>query len=48
VVKVEQKLANPAFTQKAPPHVLQEHQNRLAEWVAKLDHARAALERLGS
>jgi valyl-tRNA synthetase len=48
VAKVEQKLANPAFTQKAPAHVLQEHQNRLAEWMAKLDHARNALERLGS
>ena len=48
VAKVEQKLANPAFTQKAPPHVLQEHQNRLAEWMAKMDHARNALERLGS
>ena len=48
VTKVEQKLANPAFTQKAPPQVLQEHRNRLAEWMAKLDHARTALERLGS
>jgi valyl-tRNA synthetase len=48
IAKAEQKLANSAFTQKAPPHVLQEHQNRLADWMAKLDHVRNALERLGS
>ena len=29
--KVEQKLANPAFTQKVPASVLQEHQQRLTE-----------------
>ena len=32
ITKAEQKLNNPNFTSKAPPHVLQEHQQRLAEW----------------
>ena len=35
ITKAEQKLNNPNFTSKAPPHVLQEHQQRLAEWQAK-------------
>jgi len=47
ISKVEQKLANPNFTQKAPPQVLQEHQQRLAEWQAKLEHANNALKGLG-
>jgi valyl-tRNA synthetase len=47
VAKAEQRLANPAFTQKAPPHVLQEHQQRLAEWQAKGEQVKAALDRLG-
>ncbi len=34
ILKVEQKLANPAFTQKVPPAVLLEHQKRLADWQA--------------
>ena len=34
IAKVEQKLANPNFTQKAPANVLEEHQQRLAEWQA--------------
>ena len=38
ILKVEQKLANQAFTQKAPPSVLQEHQKRLADWQAKKQH----------
>jgi valyl-tRNA synthetase len=42
IVKVEQKLANPNFTSKVPPAVLEEHRNRLIEWQAKRDHARAA------
>jgi valyl-tRNA synthetase len=46
IVKVEQKLANPNFTQKVPPQVLQEHQQRLIEWQTKLAHATAALEAL--
>ncbi len=48
ITKAEQKLNNPNFTAKAPPHVLQEHQQRLAEWQAKRDRTRAALERLKS
>jgi valyl-tRNA synthetase len=44
--KVEQKLANPAFTQKVPAAVLQEHQQRLADWQEKLAQAKAALEAL--
>jgi valyl-tRNA synthetase len=46
ILKVEQKLANPSFTQKAPPQVLQEHQQRLAEWHAKREHAKQALAQL--
>ena len=44
--KVEQKLANPAFTQKVPAAVLQEHQQRLADWQEKLAQAQAALDAL--
>jgi valyl-tRNA synthetase len=47
IVKVAQKLANPAFTSKAPPQVLQEHQQRLTDWQAKLEHVKTALEALG-
>ena len=45
--KVEQKLANPNFTQKVPAHVLEEHKQRLAEWHGKRDHVKAALAALG-
>jgi valyl-tRNA synthetase len=48
ISKVEQKLANPSFTQKVPPQVLQEHQQRLAEWQAKREQVKAALEALAS
>ena len=44
--KVEQKLANPNFTRKVPTNVLQEHQQRLADWQAKRDHVKAALAAL--
>jgi valyl-tRNA synthetase len=47
IVKVEQKLANPNFTQKVPPAVLQEHEQRLVDWRAKLVHAQASLDALG-
>jgi valyl-tRNA synthetase len=35
IVKVQEKLNNPNFTQKVPPAVLEEHQKRLDEWQAK-------------
>jgi valyl-tRNA synthetase len=47
ITKVEQKLANPNFTQKVPPAVLAEHKRRLVEWKTKLAHAQASLEALG-
>ena len=43
ISKVEQKLANPNFTQKVPANVLEEHKKRLADWQGKLAHARSAL-----
>ena len=46
ITKAEQKLSNPNFTSKAPPHVLQEHQQRLAEWRAKRERIERALEGL--
>jgi len=46
IVKVEQKLANPAFTQKVPAEVLREHEKRLADWQAKKQHVQAALAAL--
>ncbi|MEI2726871.1 MAG: hypothetical protein V9H26_26210 [Verrucomicrobiota bacterium] len=46
LTKVAQKLANPNFTQKVPPQVLQEHQLRLADWQVKLDHVIEALKGL--
>ena len=33
----------PAFVQKVPGQFLQEHQQRLAEWQAKLEHSKAAI-----
>jgi len=47
IVKVEQKLANPNFTEKVPPAVLTEHRQRLADWQAKLAHTQALLDALG-
>jgi valyl-tRNA synthetase len=44
--RVEQKLANPNFTQKVPANVLQEHQRRLADWQSKREHVKAALAAL--
>ncbi len=46
ISKVEQKLANPTFKQKAPPAVLQEHSQRLAEWQVKREQVKAALDAL--
>jgi valyl-tRNA synthetase len=44
IAKVEQKLGNPAFTQKVPVTVLEEHKKRLVEWLDKLAHTKAALD----
>jgi valyl-tRNA synthetase len=46
IEKVEAKLNNPAFVQKVPPAVLQEHQKRLADWQAKLQQVERAFETL--
>ena len=46
IAKIEQKLANPNFTQKVPANVLAEHQQRLAEWHGKRDHVKTALATL--
>jgi valyl-tRNA synthetase len=46
IVKAEQKLNNPAFTQKAPPAVLAEHQRRLTEWQEKRARVLAMLAAL--
>jgi valyl-tRNA synthetase len=43
ISKVQQKLANPNFTQKVPPQVLEEHKQRLAGWQDKLAHTKFAL-----
>ncbi len=47
IAKVQQKLSNPNFTQKAPIAVLDEHKKRLADWQAKLEAARRNLDDLG-
>jgi valyl-tRNA synthetase len=47
IAKVEAKLANPSFTGKVPVSVLQEHQQRLAEWQSKREHVKTALAALG-
>jgi valyl-tRNA synthetase len=46
ISKVGQKLNNPAFAQKVPATVLEEHKQRLVEWQNKLAHAKAALDAL--
>ena len=43
IEKVRQKLENPAFVQKVPPQVLEEHQRRLAEWLAKKQQMETSL-----
>ena len=46
IEKVSQKLSNPNFTQKVPPQVLAEHQQRLNDWNTKHAQVLAALEGL--
>jgi len=46
IQKVEQKLNNPAFVQKVPQSVLDEHQKRLADWQAKLAQFKSSLDAL--
>jgi valyl-tRNA synthetase len=46
IEKTEQKLANPNFVQKVPPQVLAEHQQRLIDFKAKLEHVLEALKAL--
>ena len=46
IAKGLDKLNNPAFTQKAPPQVLLEHQKRLGDWQTKRERVAAALAAL--
>jgi valyl-tRNA synthetase len=46
IQKVQAKLDNPNFTQKVPATVLEEHRQRLVEWQAKREQARASLRAL--
>jgi valyl-tRNA synthetase len=46
ITKAEQKLANPNFVQKVPPQVLAEHQQRVIDFKAKLEHVLEALKAL--
>ena len=46
IAKVEQKLNNPAFTQKVPPAVLAEHKQRLADWQGKRAQLQSAFDAL--
>jgi valyl-tRNA synthetase len=46
IAKVEQKLNNPAFTQKVPPAVLEEHKQRLIDWQSKRAQLQSAFDSL--
>jgi valyl-tRNA synthetase len=46
IEKVQVKLANPAFTSKVPAKVLEEHQQRLADWQVKEKQTLTSLENL--
>jgi valyl-tRNA synthetase len=48
IVKVETKLSNPAFREKVPAKVLEEHQQRLVDWQSKEKRVLTALENLGT
>ena len=47
IAKVHKKLGNADFMAKARPEVVEENQERLAEWQASVDRLSAALTRLG-
>jgi len=47
IPKVEAKLNNPNFAQKVPANVLEEHQQRLADWQARLAQIEKSLADLG-
>jgi valyl-tRNA synthetase len=47
LAKVRAKLANPSFTQKVPPAVLDEHRQREATWAEKLAQLQRMREALG-
>jgi valyl-tRNA synthetase len=47
VLKLEAKLANPDFLERAPEDVVEENRDRLAEARSRIAKMRAALERLG-
>ncbi|HYT62127.1 MAG TPA: class I tRNA ligase family protein, partial [Haliangiales bacterium] len=47
IEKVQSKLNNPDFAQKVPPNVLQEHKKRLADWQAKQQQVKSALDSIG-
>jgi len=46
IEKAKSKLDNPAFRDKVPANVLEEHEARLKEWQAKFDKTKAAIEAL--
>ncbi len=46
IEKVKQTLANPAFAQKVPPKVLEDHRKRLEDWLAKQEQAQRSLAAL--
>jgi valyl-tRNA synthetase len=48
ISKVEQKLANPNFSQKVPADVLAEHKQRLTDLQAKRDHVKTTFAALQS
>jgi len=43
---VQSKLNSPDFVQKVPPNVLDDHRKRLADWQAKQQQVKAALDAL--
>ena len=48
IQKAQTKLGNPDFARKVPARVLQEHQQRLADWQSKRAQLQSALEDLNS